>query len=72
MSKHTFFFSICLRLGRRMGSCFRRPKDDIRVLGILLYTVPMSQESSYIMSSFQILLIRHFKQLILNFGLMMT
>ena len=39
-----------------MGNCFRRQKDDIRVLGILLYTVPMSQESSAIISLFQVLL----------------
>ena len=43
-----------------MGSCFRRQNDDIRVLGILLYTVPTSQESSNIMSLFQVLLNKAF------------
>ena len=55
-NEQAYLFSICLHPGQRMGSCFRRQKDDIRVLGILLYTVPLSQEFSNIMSSFQVLL----------------
>ena len=39
-----------------MGSCFRRQKDGIRVLGILLYIAPINQESSNIMSLFEALL----------------
>ena len=57
MKKH-FFFSICLVfiLDGEWVIVFEA-KYDIQVLGILLYTVPMSQGSSNIMSLFQVLLI---------------
>ena len=55
MSKHTFFQSVFILDGEWVA-VFEGKKDDIRVLGILLYTVPMCQGSSNIMSLFQALL----------------
>ena len=54
MNTHTFFQFVFILDGEWVA-VFEGKDNDIRLLGILLYTVPMSQESSDIMSLFQVL-----------------